>query len=130
MVRLDRFVMLIYKEMAKKYSNQVLYLEGDKQNSSTTCVPIFNRELKKYESNSKIPLQFHGFLLNGSIFKIFINSVIHRATSNNSLTSRFLMLQEYSMVNGLPPLIKSMLMNRMNFSQKQKAKKLFCNKHV
>lgn len=105
-MRVGRFCEHIIRKAAQKRPRQLMYIEGDRQNSVTTAMPFMARPIKNKEHIFRINLTLHGFLVNGISFHSFLNLPNHRKDNNNSLTSRWNVLQKYCAENeGLPPVL-------------------------
>ena len=105
-VKLDRLTLMVLKHTARTHSQQVLYIECDKQDASTTSFPFLSRTVPEAHNLTKIKLSYHGFIANETDFSIKIYSPIHIRNSAMAITARWLHLRNFSMKHeGIPPVI-------------------------
>lgn len=103
-VRISRFFYLLIRKAAYENPKKLMFMESDRQNSTTTAMPYLSRGIKNKEHLQKLNLTLQGFLVNGTIFYAMINLPNHRKDSNNSITARFLTMLKYcNENNGMPP---------------------------
>ena len=100
---------MIWKSYSKSYPEQIMMIETDRQNSTTTCFPYFARPPNESTSYQKFELCFQGFVINGNHFYCNILLPLHGKNANCNITARWKHLINYCRINqGLPPILRGM----------------------
>ena len=94
-IRLDRITIMIWKSYSKSHPEQIMMIETDRQNSTTTCFPYFARPPNESTSYQKFELCFQGFVINGNHFYCNILLPLHGKNANCNITARWKHLINY-----------------------------------